>query len=201
MAVPEFISFPKIQRLSNEKITITEKIHGSNGQIAILPIDPDQDYPCALGLREYDGVVHGMFAGSRNRWLTPNNDNMGFARWVVENSPELWGLEPGRHYGEWFGSGVQKQAYSRVNGEKDFALFNVHRWGEHNPNTPKCCMVVPTLYQGSLVDGIIHHTMKELFKSGSHMGGDYVEGVIVYYHLTKQYMKKTFEQDNGKWAK
>lgn len=55
----EFMEFPKIARLSRECI-ITEKIDGTNGQIFI-----DED---------------GKFLiGSRTRWITPENDNHGFA--------------------------------------------------------------------------------------------------------------------------
>ena len=56
----EFVKFDKIARLSRT-IVITEKIDGTNGLIAIGD----------------DGEFQ---VGSRSRWITPENDNMGFAR-------------------------------------------------------------------------------------------------------------------------
>ena len=57
---PEFIPFPKIARLSRLAI-VTEKIDGTNAQVTITE----------------DGDI---FAGSRSRWITPEDDNYGFAR-------------------------------------------------------------------------------------------------------------------------
>mgnify|MGYP003564223801 FL=1 len=65
----EFETFPKINRLKRECV-ITEKLDGTNAQIAITE----------------DGV---MFVGSRNRWITPEDDNYGFARWARDNHEEL----------------------------------------------------------------------------------------------------------------
>ena len=56
----EFREFPKIARLSREVI-ISEKIDGTNAQILITE----------------DGQV---LTGSRNRWITPQDDNYGFAK-------------------------------------------------------------------------------------------------------------------------
>lgn len=69
---------------------MTEKIDGTNGQIVITP----------------EGQV---FAGSRNRYVEPGNDNYGFAQWVKSNEAALRDLlGPGRHYGEWWGAGIQR---------------------------------------------------------------------------------------------
>ena len=56
----EFRKFNKIARLSRE-IVVTEKIDGTNGLIAI-------------------GEDGEFQVGSRNQWITPENDNFGFAR-------------------------------------------------------------------------------------------------------------------------
>src|SRR5687768_207065 len=85
---PPFQPFPKIARFSRE-IVITEKIDGTNAQVFI---------------DESGNVI----AGSRSRWITPQDDNFGFAKWVAENRIDLLGLGPGRHYGEWWGLGVQR---------------------------------------------------------------------------------------------
>ncbi|HLE80817.1 MAG TPA: RNA ligase family protein, partial [Dehalococcoidia bacterium] len=100
----DFQEFGKIYRLSRDCI-ITEKIDGTNAQVVVLE----------------DGRV---LAGSRNRWITPEADNFGFARWVKEHEEELRSLGPGRHYGEWWGSGIQR-GYGLK--EKRFSLFNVSR--------------------------------------------------------------------------
>ncbi len=52
----DFVSFPKIPRLSRE-IVITEKIDGTNGVIYIPS----------------DNLSEGFFVGSRSRWITPSS--------------------------------------------------------------------------------------------------------------------------------
>ena len=119
----KFRAWPKIQRLSNETYTITEKIDGTN---ACIVIDEEGN----------------IAAQSRNRLIFPNNDNYGFAKWVEDNKEDLLSLGPGHHYGEWWGRGIGRN-YDQT--ERFFSLFNCGLWGEHNPNTPKCCKVVPIL--------------------------------------------------------
>lgn len=77
LCLPAFLEFPKLARLSRECI-ITEKIDGINAQILISE----------------DG---SMMMGSRTRWITPEQDNHGFARWAMEHREELLQLGPGRH--------------------------------------------------------------------------------------------------------
>src|SRR5690349_11912868 len=98
----EFEAFNKIARLSRN-CTITEKIDGTNACIAIS--DDGKDF----------------FIGSRSRWITPEDDNFGFARWATEHREELLLLGPGRHWGEWWGAGIQRR-YGVP--EKRFSLFN-----------------------------------------------------------------------------
>jgi hypothetical protein len=80
----EFEAWPKIRRGKDNGVIVTEKIDGTNAQIAI----------------EQDGTT--MHVGSRNRWITPEDDNFGFARWAAEHRDELLTLGPGRHFGEWW---------------------------------------------------------------------------------------------------
>ena len=77
----EHQEFPKMARLSREVI-ITEKIDGTNAQIFISE----------------EGII---LAGSRTRWITTQDDNFGFAKWVEENKEELLKLGAGRHFGAW----------------------------------------------------------------------------------------------------
>lgn len=74
--IQPFEGFPKMARLSREVI-ITEKIDGTNAQILI-------------------GEDGSMLVGSRTRWITLEQDNFGFARWVTEHREELLQLGPGR---------------------------------------------------------------------------------------------------------
>ena len=112
----EFREFPKIARLSREMI-ITEKIDGTNAQILITE----------------DGQI---LTGSRNRWITPQDDNYGFAKWVEENKQEILKLGVGRHFGEWWGGGIQR-GYNLPKGEKRFSLFNVSRWALYGTEPQK----------------------------------------------------------------
>ena len=170
----DFIEFQKIARLSRE-CTITEKIDGTNGCIFI------QD----------DG---SFLIGSRTRWITPADDNFGFAKWVIENMDDLAKLGPGRHFGEWWGAGIQRryeQPYKR------FSLFNTHKWAD-DAIRPKCCGVVPVLYQGLFTTEAVGTVMERLETLGSVAAPGFMnpEGVIVYHHAAKQYFKKTLHKDD-----
>lgn len=117
---------------------VTEKIDGTNAQILIEPISRQsfdsnliaaEDIPDSgseNGVNE--SYVLGMYAGSRSKWITPQSDNSGFAKWCLANHAELFKLGQGRHFGEWWGSGIQR-GYNLPKGEKRFSLFNALRWG------------------------------------------------------------------------
>lgn len=171
-ARPEFVSFPKISRL-RRNVVITEKIDGSNAQVHVTPDDQ-------------------IFAGSRNRWITPDDDNFGFARWVDENRDELLKLGHGTHYGEWWGCGIQRRY---VIGEKRFSLFNVARWTDER--RPACCHVVPTLYSGPFEDGIVENCLEELRRNGSKASPGFMnpEGVVIYHAASGDLFKVTIERD------
>ena len=172
---PEFVSFPKIPRLFKECV-ITEKIDGTNGVIQITE----------------DG---GFFVGSRNRWLTVDNDNHGFCRWAMENKDELMKLGVGKHHGEWWGSGIQR-GYGLPKGEKRFSLFNVGVWNEGNK--PTCCHVVPTLYVSEFNPPNIADVMDRLLNHGSYAADGFMhpEGIMVYHTAAKQYFKVPFDENH-----
>lgn len=159
----EFVAWPKIPRLENEKYTITEKIDGTNAAVVITE---DGDFGCQ----------------SRTRIITPEDDNFGFAKWAYGNKDELMKLGPGHHFGEWWGAGIQR-GYGLE--EKRFSLFNTLRWNKDNPNKPECCYVVP-IFELSLEDAV-----KYLKESGSLAvpGYNRPEGVVVFSHITKQCYK------------
>lgn len=169
----EFESFGKVPRLSRE-IIITEKIDGTNAQIAI----------------DEDG---NMQVGSRNRWITPDNDNFGFAAWAYDNKEELLGLGVGRHYGEWWGKGIQR-GYGLD--EKRFSLFNTSRWTD-SPDLPKCCHVVPVLYRGAFDMDEIDSALLwlQLLGSDAAQGFDNPEGIMIYHVAGRVMFKKTLDSD------
>lgn len=167
----EFEAFPKMPRLSRE-IIITEKIDGTNAQVFIAD----------------DGTI---LAGSRTRWITPADDNFGFAAWVEKNADELRNLGPGRHFGEWWGAGIQRK-YGQD--RKRFSLFNVSRWSEERPS---CCDVVPTLYRGDFTTEAVDDTIAVLRDTGSMAAPGFMqpEGVIVFHIAGNVGFKKTLEKD------
>jgi hypothetical protein len=220
----EFQAFKKIPRLSRE-ITITEKLDGSNAQIFIynsneelrFPFINYEDFPSQKFIKEFliaekDGVY--MFAGSRKRWLKvgKNSDNMGFASWVKENAEDLFNLGEGRHYGEWYGKGVQV-GYGLDH--KRLALFNVGKWHDKkteqrlisiNQETgeekytqlcPNCCEVVPIFFQGDFCTQTIDGVLGILKTVGSKAVPGFMnpEGIIIYHTASGQLFKKTILND------
>jgi hypothetical protein len=170
----EFVKFGKIARLSRT-VVITEKIDGTNGLIAI-------------------GEDGEFQVGSRNRWITPENDNFGFARWAYENKDELMGLGVGYHYGEWWGQGIQR-GYGLK--EKRFSLFNTSRWSDDSVR-PACCGVVPVLYTGMFDTETIQIWLDWLSRNGSVAAPGFMqpEGVVIYHTAGNLYFKKTIVGDD-----
>jgi hypothetical protein len=169
MELPPFEPFASIPRLKRGCV-ITEKIDGTNAQV-------------------YVGEGGLVIAGSRNRWITPEDDNYGFAKWVAEHTDELRALGPGRHYGEWWGVGVQRR-YDLA--EKRFSLFNAGRWSSERP---ACCHVVPVLYAGDFSTDVVAETMESLRINGSLAAPLFMqpEGVVVYMTASKHLYKVTFD--------
>lgn len=171
-----FVGFPSIARLSRDMI-VTEKIDGTNAQVHVTD----------------DGIV---MAGSRNRWLTVEADNFGFARWVKAHEDELrTGLGPGTHYGEWWGSGIQR-GYGLPSGEKRFSLFNVSRWTDDV--RPACCHVVPVLLRWTFDTAKVDETLGILADHGSFAapGFQRPEGVVVFHVKSGQLFKKTLDKED-----
>lgn len=195
----EFVKFPKMARLSRDML-ITEKIDGTNGCI-------------------YVGEDDEFLVGSRTRWITPEQDNHGFAKWAYEHKEELiYGLGTGRHFGEWWGSGIQR-GYGLPKGEKRFSLFNVQRWCEHDDEPqriitgdprqekwqerlPECVGLVPILYRGPFSTTIAECVLNDLEREGSSASPGFLfpEGVVVFHTAGNVGFKKTLvDDDAGKW--
>ena len=182
VVLPEFKSFEPIPRLMRDVI-VTEKIDGTNAQVHIIE----------------DGQV---FAGSRNRWVTPESDNFGFGRWVYERKELLLQhLGIGTHYGEWWGSGIQR-GYGLKNGEKRFSLFNTSRWAEKT-DFPEGISTVPLLGIRTFSTDWIEEVMYDLFAGGSKAAPGFMqpEGIVVYHPKSKALFKYTLDGDGHKGAK
>lgn len=207
-----FVEFPKMARLSRECI-VTEKIDGTNAQLLIAELANDEPIPAhSLGVFDHDGKLHYMAAGSRTRWITPEVDNAGFAAWVARNFDQLKTLGPGRHFGEWWGQGIQRK-YGMT--EKRWSLFNVARWCFHGekPDTiatadprivktqdmlPPCCHLVPILYRGNFCTVEVDLAIVELASTGSKAAPGYMkpEGIVVFHVAGNVGFKKTLEKDD-----
>lgn len=141
---------------------ITQKIHGSNGQIRIWQ-DPVGRVYCQ--------------AASRNRDLSTDDDNYGFAAYVKEHETEIIEkLGLGLHYGEWAGPGINSGEGLK---EKTFVLFNHFTFKD--VILPPRMTVVPLLYLGPIDTNIIQEVANNLKESGSHLvpGFMNVEGIVV----------------------
>jgi len=135
---PEFIPFSKIGQFRNavkdmrhimgtnpEKTTFafqgTVKLHGTNAAVGYCP---DSD---------------SLYAQSRSRIITPDDDNYGFAKWVDANATalkallvKLGGGKPAIVYGEWAGKNIQK-GVALTELEKFFCIFRIKVDGSHRP--------------------------------------------------------------------
>lgn len=173
----EFKEMGKIYRLFRE-IEITEKIDGTNAQIHI----------------DSDGTIR---AGSRNRYITPEDDNAGFAKWVMENKEVLIDrLGHGRHYGEWWGSGIQRR-YNQT--EKHFSLFRTDR----NEDTASIANCVPVLYRGAFSQDAVFQCLTRLKAIGSVAAPGFMrpEGVVIRFIDSRILFKITLDGDGHKGAK
>ena len=189
----EFIPFPKMARLQRTVI-VTEKIDGTNAQVYITD----------------DGK---MRFGSRTRWITPEDDNFGFARWATDHKDELMQLGPGRHFGEWWSRGIQRH-YGLE--ERRFSLFNVARWCLHgqapkqiptvDPRTvkmqdvlPACCHLVPALLKGPFSGNMAEFCLSELSTRGSVAAPGFMnpEGIVVFHVAGNVKFKMTLDNDGA----
>lgn len=186
-----FSEFPKMGRLSRDCI-ITEKIDGTNAQILITE----------------DGQI---LAGSRTRWITPKEDNYGFASWVEAHKNELIKLGVGRHFGEWWGGRIQRGYGVK---EKRLSLFNVSRWclsgstpekiqssdprlEKYQDVLPECVGLVPVLYRGLFTTDACENAIELLKANGSLAAPGFMnpEGIICFHTAAGVGFKKTIDND------
>lgn len=201
----EFAAWPKTARLFRD-IIVTEKLDGTNAAIHIstVPNIPAfGDFPSGSYSVVVDGTRYVLTAQSRKRVITPGkgNDNFGFAGWVYENAEGLVrALGTGVHFGEWWGSGIQR-GYGLD--ERRFSLFNAERYADVDtvvggvPVGP-----VPVIYSGTFRESRIHHALMSLKLHGSHAAHGFMnpEGICVYHTQTRGVFKVTLDNnDAGKW--
>lgn len=165
----EFKAFPKIPRLRRELI-ITEKIDGTNACVVVGE----------------DGQVA---AQSRTRFITPDADNFGFAKWVEDHSKELRELGPGYHYGEWWGRGIQR-GYGLE--DRRFSLFHTYSIN----HKPDCVEVVPTIREGATFEEL-DKILEQLRDNGSYASPGFMEpeGIIVFHTASRHVYKVLLDKD------
>lgn len=184
----EFEAFPKLPRL-NRGMVITEKIDGTNACVVVEELDgyvPDDAIAVVEGL--------AVYAQSRKRMIWPGKqDNAGFGGWVKDHADELAMLGPGRHFGEWWGQGIQRR-YDQD--RKRFSLFNTSRWTD-NPERPECCGVVPVLATHNFSQDRIEDELEKLRVHGSVAAPGFMnpEGVVVYLSAARSMFKVTLKDD------
>jgi hypothetical protein len=116
---------------------------------------------------------------------------------------ELLSLGYGRHYGEWWGQGIQRNYGLK---EKRFSLFNTGRWVDSHLGVPlkdkqvyapSCCYVVPVLFKGIFHTEDVDACIEDLRRNGSLAAPGFMrpEGVVVYHIKGDLSFKKTLEKD------
>lgn len=188
-----FAPMPKIPRLHGD-VHVTEKLDGTNAcfEYAQTP----NGYivgACSRNRRlfqlELDTAGLPRFVGEGPRW-DGKGDNAGFGAWVLANLDELRRLGYGRHFGEWYGKGIQR-GYGLDH--KRFALFRAPKAG-----VPEGCpvSVVPELdVWGEFDTGRLALLMAELRLSGSQAVPGFMdpEGIVCFHARSGQLFKYTYD--------
>lgn len=189
----EFQRYPKTPRLFRN-VVITEKLDGTNAavQVVLRAEDTGDDGTVVT----VDDVVYSVAAQSRNRLITPQDDNHGFARWVYENAELLARtLGPGLHFGEWWGQGIQRRYGMDY---KKFSLFNVARWRGLWFDSPlKELGVVPVLFEGPFSEDVVREMVEHLRTNGSAAAPGFMnpEGVMTFHKAAGATFKTTLVND------
>jgi hypothetical protein len=192
----EFKAFPDIKRLDGLPMFITQKLHGTNAQVYIAEVLEATGFQPDAPFIEVDGKQYILKVGSRTRWITPENDNYGFASFIYTNAVEfIQKLGVGQHFGEWVGPGINSGEGLT---EKQFVLFDHWKWPEERPLPPKTS-VVPVLYKGGVDAAKIGEVMADLKANGSKLVPGFmgVEGVVV--SIGGNRYKKVFTAEETKW--
>ena len=207
LVMSNYASFPSIERLENIYCVISEKVDGTNGLIEINEVFPVGE-PKEIQIR----------FGSRNRYITFNNDNADFANFfrhyearfkdvaadIILKELEVSGETltecqeqyPLRIYGEWFGSGIQRGYGLKDKFFMPFSTFYAEKLIEYQvPN-----IVKPNImYTGKFNKLTADMCMNTLAIHGSGIIKDYKrpEGIVIHFPKYNFRLKQTFE--GSKW--
>lgn len=183
----DFMDYPKIPSYKNLEMRVTQKMCGTNGQIYIFERLSDRflDLKC----------------GNRTRWITPENDNYGFAKFVYAHKDsfiELLGK--GRHFGEWTGPKINS---GEGLSQRMFLLFASYYQTLTLPPSTSC---VPELYRGEISLVTINKIMKNLKENGSYFVPNFMrpEGIVVELFFNERVFakfKKVFFPEETQWRK
>ena len=206
MAELTFEKWPSIPRWANDTVTITEKIDGTNAALIILPYNIDHETLIQDGYAKCWGPADAQIGDlvtfavqSRKRFIKPgkDTDNAGFAAYAFEHAPQFIALLGyGKHYGEWWGRGIQR-GYGLD--EKRLSLFSPWRY-EHlalKDEVPGLDMV-PVLYSGGWDGANVKKELTKLEEKGSVAAPGFKkpEGLIVQSAFTGA-KYKAFTWDDG----
>lgn len=194
--MPEFTPWPKTPRLFRD-VVVTEKLDGTNAAIQFHPAGEFQDGSELCFVANLADGTYSVAAQSRNRLVTPESDNHGFAAWVYDNAASLFeDLGPGTHFGEWWGQGINR-GYGLH--EKRFSLFNTEKWFGASFSTPRL-RVVPVLRREQFDTDTLSELVEYLNRWGSIAAPGFMkpEGICVYHTAARQVFKYTFNGDGHK---
>lgn len=176
----DFKPFNTINPIGKLNFSITQKIHGTNAQVLVFKTE--------------DGTLD-LLCGSRNRWITPEQDNFDFAKFVYKNKEAFLSLGPGRYDGEWAGPGINNGEGLQ---ERTFILFDHYKFPPQRPLPPQC-MVVPVLHKGAFDLNKIDEVMNDLKANGSRLVPGFMqpEGIVVDINGSRY--KKVFKAEETAW--
>jgi len=185
-----FMPMPKIPRLHGDVI-VTEKIDGTNACVEFADTGPG--FLMAACSRNRRLVTVSWMKDHEQwpdvQWHDNKGDNAGFGAWFLSHYLELRALGYGRHFGEWWGKGIQR-GYGLE--EKRFSLFRA------NPlkTLPACVGVVPVL---ETLDTFSTDALSMIL-CGLSVGGSVAaqgfmqpEGLVAFHVRSGQLFKYTFD--------
>lgn len=214
-----FEPWPKLPRL-NKPVIVTEKIDGTNAAIIVEKIVGSGLAPDSPGHLDWargrvngtngtsvvamaDGDTFLVGAQSRNKLIQPggSTDNAGFAGWVAQHALDLVTLlGPGRHFGEWWGRGIQR-GYDQP--AKRFSLFNVSRYADMFVASPlrfddeTYVNTVPYLGETTGFEDVMAFVEAlRIQGSAAAPGYDRPEGVVAFHTAGQSMFKAFLENDN-----
>lgn len=182
MIEPIHKKYSKIPYFDSIGMSITQKLHGTNVCVYVYEKEPD---------------VIDLICGCRSRWISPENDHYGFAKFVLNNKQEFIDkLGIGRHFGEWVGKGINS---GEGLSDRRFFLFNWEQWAEKP--LPPSTFAVPVLYNGILSVDAVNESMNNLKRNGSYVVKGYMkpEGIVI--NIGGHLYKNTFDNNEISWKR